>query len=239
MKRKNLLFIISLLLLLILPLTTRAEVNTKFYFGVLGNRSNSTFTGDKGNDLSNGDTKSKLNPSLIIGIETRKDKTENGNLKFLLGGEVYYDKIDKTIIQSDRKYYTSRVFGYDEAENAGKPIYTTNFLLGIRGKIGYEFFKRVSLYGLVGLNYWDRDMHVPINEIKADPFENNWKFMPSYGFGVGVNLTKNFELSFNYMQVLTTKIDSPASEYYSVECGDTGFTKIGISVITFGLKYKF
>ena len=119
MKRKNLLFIISLLLLLILPLTTRAEVNTKFYFGVLGNRSNSTFTGDKGNDLSNGDTKSKLNPSLIIGIETRKDKTENGNLKFLLGGEVYYDKIDKTIIQSDRKYYTNRVFGYDEAENAG------------------------------------------------------------------------------------------------------------------------
>lgn len=237
MKRKNL-FLFVVLLLLFLPLTTKAEENTKFYFGVLGNRSNSTFTGDKGNDLSNGDTKSKLNPSLIIGIETRKDKTENGNLKFLLGGEVYYDKIDKTITQNNQKYYRDDPF-ITEAKNAGKPIYTTNFLLGIRGKIGYEFFKRVSLYGLVGLNYWDRDMHVSINEIKADPFENNWKFMPSYGFGVGVNLTKNFELSFNYMQVLTTKIDSPASEYYSVECGDTGFTKIGISVITFGLKYKF
>jgi len=81
----------------------------KFCFGIFGNKSKLTFTGNKRNNLINGDVKSKLNPSFIICFGIRKNKTKNGNLKFLLYVEVYYNKIYRTITQSNRKYYTNLV----------------------------------------------------------------------------------------------------------------------------------
>jgi len=237
------------------------DSNWKFYLGLHGSTSQQSSIdpeGDRSNfwqndkksepqKINNGDTKS--GPSFSITGGTDHHIAPFGDwkaVKFILCGELFFDYINKAIVQNDSQYINS-LGNSKHRPMANKPIYKTKYLTGLRGKAGIQLFERVSLYGHAGLTYWGRDLYVQIEDYgywdlfsDGDKLRANWKIMPSWGIGATVNITSNWAVNANYMKVMPSTLgglsyDSQGNNY---NYGD-GSIEIGIEVLTIGIQYYF
>ncbi|MDR1071185.1 MAG: porin family protein [Rickettsiales bacterium] len=238
---KRILVIISI----IFPLSAQAaEDSWRFYVGLHGNESWST-TKDGNERIDNGKTRSNPNFSITAGIESKIEKYEN--IKLIIGGELFFDNINKTTIQNNEPYISS-LGGSLARYMAGKPIYRTNFLTGLRGRFGVSLFDRVDLYGNIGLSYWERTLYLrqnrdPAYKLFIDDDLANWKIMPSFGAGARIHITDSWAIDANYTKVLNSKIsdvfwDKDKNSYYYYN-GQDGSITIGLEVLTIGVLYYF
>jgi len=230
------------------PIHARISDDTlNFYVGVHGNISKQSAIDDyefstskDGQNLDNGDTRSSILPSVTAGIEFADKIFETNSLKWLIGGEFFFDYINKTIVQGDAPYdWDGWIL---QRPMAGKPIYKTNFLTGLRAKLGLRLFRTIDVYGHAGITYWDRNLY--IQQLVEDPDYPgelaNWKFMPSWGAGMTVHITDGWAVNANYMNVMESMIAGVAFDNNRNNYNyDADRVKIGIQVFTLGIQYHF
>jgi hypothetical protein len=246
---------VLILVSIFLPLSLRAaDDSLKFYVGLHVNESWSYtndvkevhhieyFMMDNSPRLDNGNTMSHLNFSITAGMESTTRSLNS--IRIMMGGELFFDNINKTIIQNDKPWDWD---GWIRPRPmANKPIYKTNFLTGIRAKLGFTLFDVVDVYGNFGVGYWDRSIYVRISE---DPYWDglgikglwaNFKFRPIVGLGTAIRITDSWAVNANYTYVMPSVIggvwrDKDWNNYNY----DSGGFLISIKIMTIGMLYYF
>ncbi|MDR1071184.1 MAG: outer membrane beta-barrel protein [Rickettsiales bacterium] len=237
-----------LVLFAFLPVAVFAEfidLDRKFYIGLHGNNSWS-ITKDGGHRIDKKDGGLNPNFSLTAGVERKSAKYEKARL--FVGAELFFDNIDETTIQND-KPWTDNLGVARQRPMAGKPIYKTNFLTGIRGRLGISLSETVKLYGHMGFLYWDRDLYVRVSDDRpywwdtyneVDKFSRNWKVRPFAGIGATVRITGHWAINASYMTIMQSRIGGLWGDWqgndYNYSYGN--FT-MDIDILTIGVQYYF
>jgi len=249
-----------LLFSIIIPLSTvQAEnaSNWNYYIGLHGNMSQQSTIDPEGDQskfwqnnmkgepqkIDNGDTRSGPSFSATAGMDYHMGSSKN--IKLLLGGEIFFDHINKTIVQNDKLHY-HHIWTY-KRPMANKPIYKTNYLTGLRGKAGLRLFECINLYGHAGLTYWRRDLYLKIDDLPAwdafrpgDKLEANMPISTIWGLGATVNITKHWAINANYMKAIPRTIEGLwNNEQRNPYNYGRGSIEIGIEVATIGIQYYF
>jgi len=258
---------IILFLLLIMPLSAFAENGPwRYYIGLHGNISRSTVHDGNSwligrvlgmNDIDtrmgrpgalridNGDIQSNPSFSITVGMEQRRDHWDSRNIKLLIGGELFFDHINHTVVQGNQTWQNDMQFGsfINHRRNAGEPIHRTNFLAGARGKLGLNFFDRFDIYGHAGLTYWDRSYY--LFEDKSSPYWGGIEglqtlpVLPFIGIGAKFHITNNWAINANYMTVLPALYDAAADRYGIGYRFANARASVGMDIFTLGILYYF
>jgi len=243
---------IILSILLITPLSLFANDGSwRYYVGVHGNASRSVVTdGNMVNfpwetldnreiqRIDNGNI-SGWGFSITAGMEQRQNRFGLKNIKLLVGGELFYDHIGNTITQGYQTWQNNMQFGSftNYRRNAGEPIHSTNFLAGIRGKIGFNLFDRFDIYGHGGLVHWNREYY--LRENRDAPYWGGIEglqtlpILPFIGLGAKYHIDTNWAINASYMTVLPALYDASGSNFANRRAS------VGMDVFTLGILYYF
>ncbi|MDR1476603.1 MAG: outer membrane beta-barrel protein [Rickettsiales bacterium] len=231
-----------LILFIVMPLASaRAENAINWYVGLHLNENKSMlldqetdYSGDTTSNIDNGDTKKK-SLSITGGAEIVNNIFGSDSIKLMFAGEVFFDNIGKTVVQGNdpKKWYSLIV----PRPMANQPIYKSKYLTGIRGKFGFQLFKRVDIYGHFGWAYWDRDWYLDVDDryivATKDP---NWKVVRTYGFGGTAHITDHWAANINYTiakQDLHIGLDRSGNSYQYID------PNIAVNILTAGVVYYF
>ena len=236
--------ILFLLLFIVLALSVRAEDDSaRLYVGLHGNKTNSKFwdadeyrSGATGKyRMDNGDT-GATSFSITGGLEIVNKLIETfDDLKMLGGGELFFDHINKTVVQGDRD--SDREGFVSPRPMANKAIFKNKYLLGARGKAGIRLFQRADIYGHAGLAYWERDWYLDRERVYGKFYEDpNWKILPVYGLGCTIQITDHWAANINYTIIRQTLDIGTDRNLDSYRYNDP---KIGINILTVGAVYYF
>ena len=255
---------IALLLLFLIPIPTFADDRIwRYYVGVHANTSSSrVFDGNIGSPehwfgwsgvdsqpvyrIDDGGIRSNPSFSITAGAEQRRNDFGLKNIKLLIGGELFFDHINNTIIQGDQTWRYQWPGGgtssfVEHRGNAGEPIHRTNFVTGIRGKFGVNLYNRLDLYGSFGLAYWDREYLLDIAGMRTGGgyWGNLWDWMqvmpvsPQIGFGAKFHATDNWAINANYTRMLPVLYDAPGHNFANRR------VSVGLDIFTLGILYYF
>jgi len=241
-------------ILLMIPMSVFAsDGNRRFYIGMHGNMSwsrvydgNSWIVGNwlgmneadnyKTQIIDNGDMQSNPSFSITAGVEKRLDYWDSKNMKLLIGGELFFDYIDKTIIQGNQTWIRAGWFEQHRG-NAGQPIHRTNFLAGLRGKLGVSLYDRFDIYGHTGLAYWDKKYYLYNN--KADPYWGSFEglqtlpVLPFIGIGTAFHITNNWAINASYIIMMPALYNTTFQNFANRR------TSASLDVLTIGVLYYF
>ena len=247
--------ILLLLLLFAIVLPAKAEDDSlSWYIGVHGNKTSSKMWDKKyvfGNDtlerIDNGDS-GTYSFSITCGFEIESQSSlkllidmllnNTDNFKIVVGGELFFDYINKTLVQGDKSLWLSEWgFIIEPRPMANKPIFKNKYLAGTRVKAGIRLFRCFDIYGHAGLAYWQRDWYLDRERVYGSYTEDpNWKIMPIYGLGGTIHITDNWAANINYTRIrqnLDIGLDKNGDDYcYAAP-------KIGIDILTIGVVYYF
>ena len=194
--------------------------------------------------IDDGNRASDISFSLTTGIEQRFS-SHLKNIQWIFGGELFFDRINKTLIQGDQ-VWTWGAFGHaveEQRRNIGEAIHSTNFLLGLRGKAGINLFDRFDIYGHIGFAYWNRSYY--LHERGQGPKrhgQERWQrfpILPFIGLGTTVHITDNWAINMNYMMLLPALYDAHsdvAGVFYNYE---NERISVSLDVLTIGIRYHF
>ena len=250
-----------LAILLVMPTVSFADENkARFYIGAHSNISwSKVYDGNAGipswldssdkqqiQRIDNGNSQSNPSFSLTAGVEKRTDYWNSKNVKLLIGAELFFDNVNKTITQGYQTWRfrwpngTYQPF-INHRGNAGQPIHKTNFLTGIRGKLGINLYDMFDIYGNIGLAYWDREYLLDIQGMKTNGgyYGNILDWMqvmpvvPLFGIGTTIHITRNWAVNANYTKVLPVLYDAPGHNFANRR------TSASLDVLTIGVLYYF
>jgi len=255
---KNLIFVI----LLIIPTVAFAsENNRRFYIGMHGNMSWSRvydgnswiignllgmneidgFFGQGVQRIDNGDMQSSPSFSITAGVEKRLNYWDSKNMQLLIGCELFFDNINKTIIQGDQTWIM-RSFTIHRG-NTDQPIHKTNFLVGLRGKLGVSLYDRFDIYGHAGLTYWNRKYY--LREDKDAPYWGSFEglqtlpVLPFVGIGTTFHITNNWAINASYMMMMPALYDVHLNENSQSYNFANSRVSAGLNIFTLGILYYF
>jgi len=247
-------------IIFMIPLSVSAdESQWRYYIGVHGNMSWSVVTdgnrgsiinwlGMEGGDdmkvqrIDNGNIRSNPSFSITAGREKKIDKWNSQNIKLLIGGELFFDYINKTIIQGDQTWSWNK-YWVEHRENENQPIHKTNFLLGIRGKVGVSLYDTFDIYGDAGVTYWNRKYY--LREDRNSPYWKDiwevmqiWPVLPFLGIGANFHITNSWAINASYMKVLPALYDAQWDGLNTYNFANSR-TSVGLDVLNIGILYYF
>jgi opacity protein-like surface antigen len=242
------LLLAATVMLTLTSVPAEAADERRWYVGLYGNTSWSTLS-TGGKYIDNGDRRSNIAPSVAIGREYLWAAGEH--LRWLVGFDFFFDHINKTVVQGDQLHTNDfwllpTVIAYPMAN---QPVYKTNFLSGARLKLGMSFSRRVTLYGHLGLAYWDRDIYLEVGDDprydlfnQSDRYYGDFRISWVYGLGGAVHLTEHWAAHFDYKKASTRIADrflfTGETRYYNY-LYDAQMIRLGIDIFSAGLAYYF
>jgi hypothetical protein len=233
---------ILLALCFLLPMPAAAAPQGGPYIGLHGNQS-WHITRDAAGRIDDGGA-SGFDPglSLTFGLRAEQDPKNDAPAAIFGSFEFFFDSMNETVVQNGAA-----------RPMADRPIYKSGFAAGWRLKAGLTFFKRLDIYGHLGLAYWDRDLYL----YRKDSWDTlKWLGglgMIAYGVGgivqhwttpIGLGMTFHiyggWALNANYARfnrfLILGAEKSKSGDPYGY-AGDR--LRVDIDVVTLGVLYHF
>lgn len=215
-----------------------AETGTPIYLGLHLNVSESSLrTG--GDYIDNGNRRSDLNPSFMLGVDYPIEDDEQKILAWLIGADLFFDYINKTVVQGDTLYVksvpgTSLGITKHPRPMDNKAVYKVKFLAGGRLKLGFRFFQRVDLYGHLGLSHLGLKRY-----LNYEPRANVYRSSLVFGVGGALRLTEHWALSFDYKKARAGISDVHHDNQNNDYLYYYNSIRPGITILSAGLTYHF